>query len=337
MTKAVRGDPRVARALLDGGVDGLADSRLENLRRLRDGVDPGQVLLLRAPPPGRGWEAVTLADGVLCTSPELGRELAAAAARLRPGRPWWVILPVDLGDLREGVLPEELPRAAVGLERELARASGRRDPDRRAHVAGLAANMACLAGVVPTRAHLEELVALARETGRVLGRSLSVSGGNTAVLPLLLGEGVPPGLDDLRVGEGILLGRDSLERRPLPGCHVDAFRFVATILEVGKKPSAPVGRKAEDAFGGHPVFVDRGRRRRAVLAAGRQDCVPDGLSPLAEGVEVVGASSDHLVVDVEEYPGPIGPGTELGFSVGYACLLQAMTSADVAKVYVGES
>jgi len=138
----------------------------------------------------------------------------------------------------------------------------------------------------------------------------------------------------VRVGEGIILGRESLHREPLPGCHLDAVTFSASVIETGVKPSAPSGELAEDAFGHRPAFVDRGRRLRAIIAAGRQDIVPEGLKPLEEGIEVVGGTSDHLILDIEEYPGHLEVGHEVTFSVNYACLLQAMTSPDVARVYL---
>mgnify|MGYP000259461938 FL=1 len=343
VTKVLRGDPAVARAFLAGGAAGLADSRLSNLRRLQAlrGAGAGGTadrrvpfLLLREPSPADAPAAVALSDGVLCASLEVAESLARATG---PDRPYEVLLTVDFGDLREGLLPEELPDAAVEFEERMARAAGRSDPSRRAHVAGLAANMACFSGVVPTPAHLEHLLILARETGERLGRPLRVSAGNTAVLPLLVrGERLPDGLHDLRVGEGIVLGRDSLRREPLPGCHLDAVTFWARVIEIRRKPSAPVGELAEDAFGHRPVFVDRGPRLRAVVAAGRQDIVPEGLKPLAGGIEVVGATSDHLVLDIEDYPGRLSVGEEVGFLVNYACLLQASTSPDVVKVHVGD-
>ena len=344
VTKGVRGDPRVARAVLAGGVVGLAESRLPNLRGLQDlrtarghaGPRP-RFLLLRAPSPAQASEAVSLSDGVLCASAGTAESLAQAAASVRPGRPYHVFVTVDLGDLREGVLPEELTGTAVAMDQRMAAASGEPDPARRAHVAGLATNLACLCGLIPTRAHLAELVTLARAAGEALDRRLSVSGGNTAVLPLLLRGEVPPGIDDLRVGEGILLGRESLYREALPGCHVDAFTFWGAVIEVGRKPTFPAGECAQDAFGHQPVFVDRGRRRRALVAAGRQDIVPEGLAPLEPGIEIVAGTSDHLVLDVEDYSGRLEVGSEIGFAVAYPSLLQAVTSPDVTRVYVGEA
>jgi predicted amino acid racemase len=337
VTKGLRGDRRAAEAFLLGGAAGLADSRLSNLRglqHLREGGPAGRTtpfLLLRAPTPAKAGEAAALSDRVLCTDPATAESLARAA---EPGRSYEIHLPVDFGDLREGLLPEDLPEAAVTLEKRLIQVTGEKDPSRRAHIAGLASNMACFCGVVPTRDHLERLSEMAARAGERLGRRLRVSAGNTATLPLLLAGRLPEGLDEVRVGEGIILGRESLHREPLPGCHLDAVTFSASVIETGVKPSAPSGELAEDAFGHRPAFVDRGRRLRAIIAAGRQDIVPEGLKPLEEGIEVVGGTSDHLILDIEEYPGHLEVGHEVTFSVNYACLLQAMTSPDVARVYL---
>ncbi|HBL50374.1 MAG TPA: alanine racemase, partial [Firmicutes bacterium] len=60
------------------------------------------------------------------------------------------------------------------------------------------------------------------------------------------------------IGEGIMLGCETLERAPLPGLHTDVFTAVAEIVEVREKPSLPIGRIAQDVFGNVPVFEDRG-------------------------------------------------------------------------------
>ncbi|MGD8932354.1 MAG: alanine racemase, partial [Chromatiales bacterium] len=49
VTKLTCGHPEVARAMLRGGVTGLADSRLENIRRMRDAGIQSTFMLLRLP------------------------------------------------------------------------------------------------------------------------------------------------------------------------------------------------------------------------------------------------------------------------------------------------
>lgn len=142
---------------------------------------------------------------------------------------------------------------------------------------------------------------------------------------------MPSGVNHLRIGEAILLGRDVSRNRVLPGMHRDAFLFEAEIIELRRKPSVPIGTIGADAFGNVPVFKDRGVRLRAILAAGRQDVVPEGLFPTAGGVHVLGASSDHLLLDVEDMVPAPRLGDVLSFEMSYGAMLAAATSPYVAK------
>jgi predicted amino acid racemase len=120
------------------------------------------------------------------------------------------------------------------------------------------------------------------------------------------------------VGESILLGLNTLTREPLiPELALDTFTVRAPVIECLVKPSLPVGEVAQDAYGNKPTFVDRGPRRRAICQVGRQDVVPEGLTPLDPRVEVLGASSDHLVLDVEALGAPPALGGR-SRSVSYA-------------------
>jgi len=169
----------------------------------------------------------------------------------------------------------------------------------------------------------------------ILDRPLPVlSGGNSSSLLFLLQGQIPPGISQLRIGEGILLGRESTQRLPIPGTYQDAFRVVAEVIELKEKPSVPQGQIGMDAFGQVPRFVDRGWRKRAILAIGRQDVVPEGLTPVDPGVMVLGASSDHLVVDVTDLERPLAVGDELAFLPNYAALLAAVTSPFVQQVLI---
>ncbi len=320
VAKGVMGHPAVAKAMIDGGAAAIGDSRVENLRRLRSLGYSGETVLLRAPSPSRAMEAVQVADVSLNSDPSTVRLLGDAAARL--GKRHRVVLMVDLGDLREGVMAQDAPAAAE----EMARAPG-------IELCGIGTNLACYGGVIPTRQKMESLLAAEREIESVIGRRLPrVSGGNSANVAMLLRGEIPPGITELRIGESILLGTEAIERRPVPGCYLDAFTVAAEVIEVLQKPSKPFGEIGQNAFGVVPTFVDRGTRRRAILAVGRQDVDPDSLTPVEAGVTVLGASSDHLICDVEDARRPIVPGSVLSFVPGYSSLLRASTSPFVEKV-----
>lgn len=310
----------VAQAMVAGGAAAIGDSRIENLRRLREQGYYGETVLLRAPSPSRAGEAVQVADVSLNSDLATARALGAAAAAA--GKRHKVVLMVDLGDLREGVLAGDAPAVAA----EMDRIPG-------IDLAGIGVNWACYGGVIPTEEKMETLLRVKSRVDDAVGRTLPrVSGGNSANMSLVLEGKMPRGITELRLGESILLGVETVARKPLPGCSQEAFVVAAEVIEVLSKPSRPWGETGQDAFGAVPLFQDRGPRRRAILALGRQDVDPDTLRPREAGVSVLGASSDHLICDVEDADPGLKAGSVLTFIPGYGSLLRASTSPFVEKV-----
>jgi ornithine racemase len=323
VTKVTGGSPAVARALLAGGATELADSRLVNIARMRAHGVEARYWLLRAPSPQQADEVVKLADVSLESEMITVRALSEAAARA--GADHGVVCMVDVGDLREGVLPPdlvpfvELCDALPGI-----------------HVEGIGVNLTCYGAIMPTCDNLGQVAELAAVAEAALGRPLVVSGGNSGSLPLALRGELPAGITSLRVGESILLGLNTLTREPLlPDLHLDAFLLTAPVIECLRKPSKPTGVCAQDMMGNVPEYEDRGMRRRAILALGRQDVVPELIRPLDPRAQVLGASSDHLILDVEDVRPAPRPGDEFAFLPGYGALLQLFTSQYVDKVYHG--
>ncbi len=322
VTKAVCGLPAVGAAMRSGGAVGLGDSRSVNLRRLVTADVDGPRTLIRSPMLTATAEVVRWADSSCNTEIEVLRSLSAAAGRL--GRTHRVVLMVELGDLREGIMPEDLVavvRATLSLP----------------HVTldGIGTNLACQHGVVPGARNMAELDDLVEAVESVAGVAVTrVSGGNSASLGWATTGGDTGRVDELRLGEAILLGREPLGRTAIPGLHTDAVTLVAEIIESKRKPSAPWGELGQNAAGvvGRPRDV--GTRRRSIVALGRQDVDPSGLTPWG-GRELVGSSSDHIVVDSGEQPD--GVGDELEFDVDYSALLAAMTSPYVDVVVTGGS
>ena len=98
------------------------------------------------------------------------------------------------------------------------------------------------------------------------------------------------------------------------------------------KPSRPIGQSGYDAFGNQPVFVDEGDRLRAIANIGREDVLIEGLTPIDKGVRVLGASSDHLLLDVTDADPPLAVGDRVAFRMSYGAMLAAMTSEYVEKM-----
>ncbi|MDH3635134.1 MAG: alanine/ornithine racemase family PLP-dependent enzyme [Gammaproteobacteria bacterium] len=324
VTKVTCGHPEVARAMLRGGVTTIADSRLENIQRLRAAGVDASFMLLRIPALSTVDAVVDAVDVSLNSEPSVLEALSDAAQRL--GRIHDVILMIDLGDLREGVLPDDLVR----LVKVTSGLPGIR-------IRGLGTNLACFGGVVPSEENMRRLVELSVEVEQALGLELNwISGINSSGLELIAAGKMHTRVNHARIGEAILLGRETTKRKPWPKTSQDAFVIHAEVLEVKSKPSQPMGKRSEDAFGSLEQFEDRGNELRALLNLGREDVDLAGIVPCEPGVEILGASSDYLVVDVSATAGKIRVGDELTFVPNYSALLAVMTSEYVQKYTLSE-
>ncbi|GAI29781.1 unnamed protein product, partial [marine sediment metagenome] len=76
-----------------------------------------------------------------------------------------------------------------------------------------------------------------------------------------------------------------------------------------------------------------GIRKRAILAIGKQDIYLNGLIPLKEGIKIVGASSDHLIIDITDFKEELKVGDEVKFRLNYPALLSATTSKYINKYF----
>jgi arginase family enzyme len=143
---------------------------------------------------------------------------------------------------------------------------------------------------------------------------------------------MPKGINNLRIGEAILQGgRDTFLDQPWNELDSDAFRLSGELLEVKTKPSMPIGKSGVDAFGQRPHFMDEGDRLRGIANIGREDVIVEGMTPINPGVRVLGASSDHLVLDLTDAEPPLQVGDRVDFRLNYGAMLAVMTSEYVEK------
>ncbi|GAB6138753.1 alanine/ornithine racemase family PLP-dependent enzyme [Halanaerobaculum tunisiense] len=318
VTKGAAADLEVAKAMLDGGVVGLADARLANLEQLATLNSP--LLLLRIPSLSEVGSVVELADISLNSELQVIQALNQAAQV--KDKLHQVILLVDLGDRREGLLPEELFET-IHKVKQLSNIK----------LVGLGTNLACLRGVLPTADKMQQLAQLVARARQEFALELPViSGGNSSSLPLLLEDDYQASSNQLRVGETILLGRQVPGGQPFTNTSQDTFRLKAEVIELKEKPTGATDQVGPNAFAETKEIVDKGVRQRAILAVGRQDISPQGLVPLDKGLTIEGASSDHLILDVPASR-KLALGDQVEFKLDYAALLQAVTSPYVEKVY----
>jgi len=242
-----------------------------------------------------------------------------AGSALRANTVHDVILMVEMGDLREGIMPRDLESIALKVM-DIAGIS----------LKGIGANFACLNGVAPDPQAMAELSSLANEIEVACGLYLeTVSGGNSANLPWAFGADKTGRINDLRLGEAILLGVDPVSGCRIDGLFPDAFSLVAEVIESKVKPGLPTWPSVEATVLDIRMVPDRRPIRQSILAIGHQDTDITGLA-LPFGLTAVGATSDHLVVETTGLSLPIGD--EVACQVNYSALMRVMSAPNIAKV-----
>ena len=318
VSKAVLGEPLIAEAMIRGGVKFIADSRLENIQRMKNSRISAQFVLLRTAP-SQAESVVEDVDISLNTEIATLEKLNYYASL--QNKIHQIILMVEMGDLREGILPQDLfpfIKQVLCLPH--------------LKIIGLGCNLACYGGIKPDERKMQQLSALTDAIEQKFDLNLSItSGGNSANYEWYKSTKQVGRINNLRIGESILLGCGTVNRQAIPQLHTNAFKLIAEVIESKVKPSLPFGEIGQDAFGNIPVFKNRGMHQRAIIALGKQDTLISGLSPDRD-LEILGSSSDHLVLDSKNSDLKVGVG--INFNLDYGSLLTAMTSPFIKKQFI---
>jgi predicted amino acid racemase len=320
VTKSFCAYPDIVSHLVDCGIDGLADSRIQNLKKMKD--IRAKKILLRIPMIDEAEDVVLWSDYSLNSEIDTIRVLGEKAKKL--GKRHRIIIMLDMGDLREGVWPDDID----DFIKEVLKVDG-------IEIKGFGTNLTCYGGVIPDENNLGRLTSIALDMANKYSLDIEyISGGNSSSYYLLEDGRLPNGINNLRLGEVAILGRETAFGKKIDSLSDDTFILKAEIVEIKKKPSVPIGNIGMDAFGNKPHYEDRGIIKRAIVAIGRQDINPEGLIPLDKNIDILGASSDHTILDVTRSNINYKVGDVVEFKLDYGSLLKAMTSEYVNKVVI---
>ncbi len=330
VVKGYWADLRMVKSYIEGGAVQIGTSRLSQIRRMKAAGIELPFVLLRVAQHCEAAETVELADYSLQSEISVMKLINDEAKKA--GKLHKVIVMADLGDLREGYWDkEEMIDACVKVEKEL----------RFLRLAGIGVNLGCYGSIRPTPEKMLELADLAREIQNRTGRELEiVSGGATSSFSLVHSGQMPKGINHLRIGEGVCPAYDLPYLwgiGDMDYLHSDLLTLRAQVLEVKTKPSYPQGKFCINAFGEKPEYLDRGMRRRALLGIGGADAGDAArLMPRLGGVEVIGFSSDHSIIDIEDCEEDIRPGDVLEFDLCYPTMLSLTNSPDLQRIYIDD-
>lgn len=320
VTKCFSADENIIKPILDIDFEYLADSRIENLKSM-DYTDKKKVLL-RLPMLSEIHEVVKYTDLSLVSEIETITALNLAASE--QDKIYEVILMIELGDLREGILEKDIDYYIS----EILKLSSIK-------LKGIGVNLTCYGSVIPDEENLGELVRIKKDIEKKHNIIIDmISGGNSSSVHLLMENRLPKEINNLRIGEVNLFARESAYLKKLDGLYDDIFILEAQIIELKEKPTLPYGNIGYNAFGEKISYKDEGIKMRAILAVGKQDVDFENMTPIDERVRIFGTSSDHLIVDLTDTEYKLGD--ILSFKLNYVSTLNAFTSKYIEKIYINE-
>ncbi len=328
VTKGMCADPELLKLICASQrVDIIADSRIKNIAGFADlAKESGKkTLLLRIPMQSELAEVVKYVD--ICFISEISTIRLLNEEAAKQGKRQNIVLMIDMGDLREGMffqnreLIDEAVKEILSLKN--------------VNLYGVGVNLTCYGAIIPKYDNLSGLVQIARDLEEKFDIKFEmISGGNSSSIYLIDKGELPEGINNLRLGESFLLGNDTAYSTNIAGTTDDALILSAEIVELKEKPSLPIGEVGVDAFGEKPYYEDRGIMKRAIIAIGKQDTDLGSMEPLDSQIEIMGGSSDHVILDLTHCDKEYKVGDVVDFKLGYGGMLKVMTSSYVEKHYV---
>ncbi|MFZ5433245.1 MAG: alanine racemase [Calditrichota bacterium] len=326
VTKVLCGHTDTLKGLQTIGVRCMGDTRLSNLRAIEKIVPDLESWYLRPPHLSAIRDIVSLTDVSLNTERQIMEALNDEA--IRQNKIHRVIVMIELGDLREGVLPGSLTdfyNAILHLSN--------------IEVLGIGANLGCLSGAVPNIDMLTQLALYHELLELKFNKKLPlISAGSSLMLPLLRMGQIPKAVNHFRVGEAVFLGNDLIHGGTMDGLRDDAILLEAEVVEIKQKSLVPVGETSSvtpfEMIAPDDTAIPGQRGYRAIVAVGQLDTEVSGLTPLNPRFKIAGASSDLTVVNIGEGAGGLKIGDTISFRPNYAALLRLMSGRYITREVV---
>lgn len=318
VTKMLAGNLEVVEKIIEKtNVENIADSHTSNLAIYNE--LPVKKWLIREPMLCEIEDVVKYADISFNSEYYIIKQLDIEAKR--QNKIHNIILTYELGDLREGCNKKELYdliKKCLSLKN--------------IKIYGIASNLSCYGGVVPTKDNMKELKELAIDIEDKFNIKLEVvSGANTSSMLMIRNKELPKKINNIRIGEAILCGYNTNSCEKLEGFSQDTFILKAQIVEIKNKPSIPRGISYVDAEGNKTQFKDKGIRKKALVAVGDEETNIRELTPKDKAIEVLGGCSNYTVLDITDSKQNYRVGDIVEFNMSYFAILKSMISNYVYK------
>lgn len=300
----------------------ICDSRASNLKMVKK-INPEVETIYIKPPPKRSIaKIVTYADISFNTELETIKLLSEEAQR--QDKVHQIVIMVELGELREGVLREDL----IAFYESVFQLPNIK-------IIGIGTNLTCMYGVLPNNDKLIQLSLYKELIELKFNRKIQyISGGASVTIPLILDNSLPTSINHFRIGETLFLGTNAYENTQYPQMNQNVFKLYAEVIELYEKPMMPEGELGLNMNGEKATFNPEwagSTNYRAIIDLGLLDIELEHITPVDSTMNLVGASSDMIVIDLTNNPNRIKVGDLIPFQMDYMGVLRIMNSEYVEK------
>lgn len=309
--------------LLALGHKQICDSRISHLRLIKSKSPDTETIYIKPPARRSIKSIVSYADVSLNTTISTVKLLSQEAERQKKIHK--IIIMVELGELREGVLAENILdffKSVYHLPN--------------IKVVGLGTNLTCLNGVLPSY----DKMALLTLTKKLIHAEFKeeipyISGGTSVTIPLLFKKLIPEGINHFRVGETLFFGTNVYNNTKLDDMKNDVFLLEGQIVELKEKPIVPIGNLGSNLLGEttkHDPDSYGKKSTRALLDIGLLDVDYRDVVPMDKDLNIIGSSSDMMVIDLGDNRNSYKVGDTIHFKPNYMGVLRLMASNYVKKL-----
>ncbi len=278
-------------------------------KKIKDKINV-KATLLTIPSLANVDEVITYCQASLNSEWETIQELAKQCDKRKVYHE--IILMIDIGDLREGVMPQE---AILFVKNCISLTSAY------FKIKGIGANLGCGNCILPTYTILNILQIIKNEVQEKYSYILEViSIGGSIILEWMNYKYLPSCINQLRIGEAAFLGSIPVYHKQHPHLFDDAFILIGTIVELKVKQVIVEGKAKVQV--------------RAILDFGNIHTIPNKLSPTNNNMVFIKSTSNYSIYDVTSCEQNFSSGDKLNFRLNYSALAQANLSPYVVRNYI---
>ena len=324
VSKLLCGNVIYLEELIKLGVTEIHDSRISNLKKIKK-LNPKIQTVYIKPPSKRNIEKIVKYADISFNTEIYTIQLLSEEAK-RQNKTHGIIIMIEMGDLREGVLGEEL----LSFYEQVFSLPN-------VEIRGIGTNLNCLSGVMPTQDKLIQLSLYKQLIEAKFNVIIPwVSGGTSVAVPLLLKNARPMAVNHFRIGEALFFAKNLFTGETFENMHNDVFKLYAEIIEITEKPNNPIGELGENVAG-NAYEIDKNvdlsaTSLRAILDFGLLDMQPQYLSPTDESITIIDSSSDMTVIDISNSKNKYNIGDLVSFDLQYMGALYLLNSDYIEKV-----